>query len=199
MKIETIADLEALYGVPPEGAILKVTDHLTSGYRALVEAAPLVALATGGADGFDCSPRGDPGQVAFVRDPRTLVIPDRRGNNRLDTLRNIVADGRIAALFLVPGCNETLRVNGRAHLSTEPELLDAHVMQNKRPVCCIVIEVAQVYFQCCKALVRSDLWNARVDRASLPTAGELLRGAHAPFPAEEYDAAYPARLKKTLY
>ena len=199
MRIETLDDLCALYGEAPEGAIMKVTDRLTPGYRALVEAAPLVVLATGDADGFDCSPRGDPGQVAFVQDEQTLVVPDRRGNNRLDTLRNIVADGRIAALFLIPGCNETLRINGRAHLSTEPTLLERHAMHGKRPVCCIVIELAEVYFQCARALIRSDLWNARVDRATLPKAGELTAMANPSFDAGPYDAALRERQLRTLY
>ena len=128
-----------------------------------------------------------------------MVILDRRGNNRLDTLRNIVADSHIAALFLLPGCNETLRLNGRAWLSTDGELRTRFAVDGKEPVTVIVIEIAEVYFQCARALMRSDLWNVRVDRASLPSAGEMTKSAWDAFDAESYDAALPARQRATLY
>jgi predicted pyridoxine 5'-phosphate oxidase superfamily flavin-nucleotide-binding protein len=110
--IRTVAELEALYGETSEASIIKVSDRLTEGYSRLIEASPIVALATSGPEGIDCSPRGDPGQVVSIRDERTLVLPDRRGNNRIDSLRNIVRDGRVALLFLIPGSDSTLRVNG---------------------------------------------------------------------------------------
>ena len=198
-RVSSLAELEALYGATPEGATRKVADHLTPPYRRMMEAAPFVALATGGEGGFDCSPRGDRGQVAFALDERTVAVPDRRGNNRLDTLRNIVTDGRIAALFLLPGCNETLRLNGRAWLSTEERLCERFAVDGKRPVTVIVIEIAEVYFQCARALMRSDLWNARLDRAGLPSAGEMTKSAWGAFDAETYDAALPARQAATLY
>ena len=198
-RVGSIAELEALYGTPPEAALRKVADRLTPAYARMLEAAPFVALATGGADGFDCSPRGDRGQVAFALDERRLAIPDRRGNNRLDTLRNIVADGRVAALFLLPGCDETLRVNGRAHLTTHAALRERFTVDGRAPVTIIVIEIVEVYFQCARALLRSDLWNARVDRAALPSAGEMAKSAWGAFDAEGYDAALPARQATTLY
>lgn len=198
-RVGSIAELEAIYGPTPEGAKRKVADHLTPAYQRMLEAAPFVALATGSAEGFDCSPRGDRGQVAFVLNDRTVAVPDRRGNNRLDTLRNIVTDGRIAALFLLPGCLETLRLNGRAWLSADEGLRDSYAVDGKRPATVIVIEITEVYFQCARALMRSALWDVRVDRTALPTAGEMTRSAWEAFDAESYDAALPARQEATLY
>ena len=197
MRIDTLDELRALYGAPPRGAILKVADRLTPAYRRMMEAAPFTALATVGPDGMDCSPRGDRGQVAFALDERRIAIPDRRGNNRLDTLENIVLDGRIACLFLVPGCNECLRIAGRAHLTTK--LCERFAVDGKRPATVIVVEIHAVYFQCARALIRSNLWNARVDRALLPTAGEMTASVDPHFDAAPYDAALPARQRETLY
>ena len=121
--IEDIAALEALYGTPGEASLVKVTDRLTPEYRAWIEAAPFCALATLGPEGLDCSPRGDDGPVVQVVDARTLALPDRRGNNRLDSLRNIVEDGRVALMFMVPGANTVVRLNGRAWLTADAEML----------------------------------------------------------------------------
>lgn len=201
MWIETEADLAARYGEVGAASRDKERPALTPAYRAVIEASPFCVLATVGPEGLDASPRGDgPGFVRVV-DERTLVMPDRRGNNRLDSLRNVVRDGRVALLFMVPGLNETLRVNGRARLSVDPVLLAAHAHAGKTPSTALVIEIETVYFQCARALVRSDLWNpeARRPRADLPSAGTMLAQASEGFDGAGYDAALPARQAATLY
>jgi len=201
MDVTTVAQLEGLYETPHSVSLRKEIDHLTPEYRAMVEASPFFALATCGPDGLDCSPRGDaPGFVA-VTDPRTLVIPDRPGNNRLDSLRNILADPRVALLFLIPGIGETLRVNGTARLVRDEALAERFAVRGKLPTLLIVVSVASVYFQCPKALVRSELWNpARFrDRSDVPTAGRIMAGIAEDFDGAAYDAAYPGRLEATMY
>src|ERR1700759_4338876 len=194
--------LRALYGEPSEPAIAKEVDHVHPHYRAMIEAAPFMVMATSGPDGLDVSPRGDPPGFVVVEDEKTLLIPDRRGNNRADSLNNLVADPRIALLFLIPGVGETLRVNGTAEISVDPVLLERFPAQGKLPRSVLVVHVERVYFQCPKALVRSDLWNPakHVDRKSLPSSGTLLadipRGRVG---GAEYDKAYPERLKATIY
>jgi len=200
-KIDTVAALEALYGQPVEASVIKEVDRLTPPYRAFVEAAPFFALATVGPGGPDCSPRGDaPGFVRVV-DDRTLVVPDRRGNNRIDSLRNIVADPRVGLLFLIPGVGETLRINGTAELDADPALAASFAVDGKHPRLCIRIAIETVYFQCSRALVRSSLWDpaARVDRASVPTAGAMLKACRDSFDAAAYDSALPERVKASLY
>ena len=164
-----MAELEALYPeevYPP--AKVKETDRITKAYRALIEASPFCALATSGPDGLDCSPRGDPKGFVRVVDDKTVVVPDRRGNNRIDSLRNLINDPRVALLFLIPGVSETLRIMGRATISTDPELCASFTMQGKAPRCVLVIAVEQVFFQCAKAIVRSKLWDpsTQVERAT---------------------------------
>lgn len=194
--------LEALYGEPAPTSLLKELDHVSEHYRAFIDASPFLILATSGPEGLDCSPRGDPGGFVRVADPKTLLIPDRRGNNRIDSLRNIVRDPRVALLFLVPGVGETMRVNGRAHISTDPELLASFVMDGKAPRSVIVVSVERVYPQCQKALVRSRLWDParHVARAALPSVGEMMEAiSGGSFDGKAYDAAYPERMKQTLY
>jgi PPOX class probable FMN-dependent enzyme len=201
-RIRDAAALEALYGAPVRRALDKEVDRLTPHYRAFVEAAPFVALASAGAGGLDVSPRGDAAGFVAVADDRTLLLPDRRGNNRIDTLRNVVEDPRVALLFLVPGVGETLRINGRAEISVEPALLDRFAVEGKAPRTVMVVRVESVFFQCSKAIVRADLWNPdrRVARSSLPSAGEILEAlAKDAFDAKAYDAELPTRLKQTLY
>src|SRR3954462_7908213 len=156
--VRTLAELEALYDTPVPTSLTKEVEHLTPLHRLYVEASPFVLIATSGPDGVDCSPRGDaPGFVRVV-DDRTLHIPDRRGNNRLDTLRNLVVDPRIGLLFLVPGIGITLRVNGTAGVSTDPELLDPSPADGKPPTTVVIVHVTSVYTQCPKAIMRSRLW-----------------------------------------
>lgn len=202
MFIETIEQLEALYGGPNAAATVKVADHVTDAYRPFVEAAPFVALATVGPEGVDCSPRGDlPGFVRLA-DARTLIMPDRRGNNRCDSLRNLIADPRCAFLFLVPGSGTCLRVNGRARLSVEPALLESFAVDGKAPRSAIVLTTDAVYFQCARAIVRSKLWDpARyVDPSTLPTPGRILAEMSAEaVGGEAYDREWPARAAASMW
>jgi hypothetical protein len=196
------AALRELYGEPSDGAIAKEIDYVHPHYRAMIEASPFVVMATSGPDGLDVSPRGDPAGFVVVEDERTLLIPDRRGNNRCDSLTNLIDDPRIALLFMIPGVGETLRVNGQAEICVEPALLERFPAQGKLPRSVIVVHVERVYFQCPKALVRSDLWNPakHVERRSLPSAGTILADiTRGRVGGAEYDAAYPARLKATIY
>ncbi len=200
--IKTVEKLESIYGQPVEASIVKEVDHVTPDYRALIEASPFAVLATSGPEGLDASPRGDRPGFTRVHDEKTLMLPDRRGNNRVDSLRNIVRDPRAALLFLIPGVGITLRVNGRAHLSIDPELLASFTMERKAPRSVIVLAVDAVYFQCARAILRSDLWNPEkhVDPQSLPSAGEILAAlTEARVGGAEYDQKWPIRAKQTLW
>lgn len=201
MWIDSEDGLRALYGPASEASLTKEVPALTPQYRALVEASPFCVLATAGPEGLDATPRGDPPGFIRVLDDKTLLIPDRRGNNRIDSLLNIVRDPRVALLILVPGVAETLRINGHGRITTDPALLEPAALDGKVPVTGLVITVASVYFQCAKALVRSRLWDpaAQRDRSELPTPGQMLKGAGAGFDVEAYDKALPARLAATLY
>ena len=200
--LDTVEALEALYGVPNAASTVKEVDYLTPEYRALIAASPFVVLATSGPEGLDASPRGDrPGFVRMV-DERTLMLPDRRGNNRVDSLRNIVRDPRLALLFMIPGSGTTLRVNGRAVLSIDPDLLASFAVDGKPPRSVMVMTIETVFFQCARAVVRSALWDpaARVDPTSLPTPGRMLAalsgGAEG---GKAYDDAWPERAKGSLW
>ena len=200
--ITSLAALNALYAGVDERSIVKVTDHVHPLYRAWIEASPFAVLSTVGPEGVDASPRGDGPGFVVVEDPHTLLLPDRRGNNRVDTLRNIVRDPRVALLFLVPGLGETLRVNGTGTVLVEPALLDRFAVGGKPPRSVLSIRVQEVYFQCSRAVVRADLWNPahHVARGALPTAGAILAALSAErHGGEEYDRALPERVKATLY
>jgi hypothetical protein len=201
--ISTMAELEALYNEPPYGpAVFKEIDHVSDCYREMVEASPFFALATNGPDGLDCSPRGDPRGFVRVIDSKTVAIPDRRGNNRIDSLRNMIHDPRVALLFLIPGMSETLRIMGRVTISTDPALCESFIMQGKVPRCVLVVAVEKVFFQCAKAIVRSKLWDpaTQVERATLPTSGKILAEiTQGKMGGPEHDRQYPERLKATIY
>jgi PPOX class probable FMN-dependent enzyme len=200
--VTSVEALARLYGEPYGPSIAKETDRITVHYRAFIEAAPFCALATVGAEGLDCSPRGDAPGFVRVHDERTLLIPDRRGNNRTDSLRNILYDPRVALLFLIPGCGETIRVNGRAAISTDPELCANFAVNDKLPRAVLIVSVDRIYFQCAKAIVRSKLWDPsrHVDRKSLPTSGTILAEiTGGKLGGEAHDRAAPERLKATLY
>lgn len=200
--VTTIDELEALYGEAVPTSRMKELDHISDHYRRFIEASPFMILATSGPEGLDCSPRGDPKGFVRVRDRRTLLIPDRRGNNRIDSLRNIVRDPRVALLFLVPGVGETMRVNGRARLTTDPALLESFAMEGKLPRTVIAVKAESVYPQCQKALVRSRLWDpaAHIERSQLPSIGEMMEAiSGGGFDGKAYDAAYPERMKQTIY
>lgn len=201
-EITTLEGLESVYDQPvDERSRIKERTFIDVHHQALIEAAPFCVLASVGAGGLDCSPRGDHGTLVRVRDPRTLLLPDRRGNNRIDSLRNIIEDPRVALLFLIPGVGETIRVNGRAVISVDPDLLASFAVSGKPPRCVLVITVETVFFQCSRAVVRADLWNpqTRVDRASLPTAGQLLQAVAHDFDGNAYDAGLGERVRQTLY
>jgi PPOX class probable FMN-dependent enzyme len=200
--IRTVAELEALYDSPVPMSITKEIDHLTDLHRAYVEASPFVLIATSGPGGLDCSPRGDPPGFVRVADEHTLLMPDRRGNNRLDTLRNLVVDPRIGLLFLVPGVGVTLRVNGTAELSTDLELRQSFAVGDKLPTVVIMVTTTAVYTQCPKALIRSQLWDAarHRDASELPSVGEIMEAITlGALDGKAYDAAYPERLRQTIY
>jgi PPOX class probable FMN-dependent enzyme len=196
------AALQALYGEPSPASIAKETDFIHPHYRAMIEASPFMAIASVGPEGLDVTPRGDPPGFVHVLDERTLLIPDRRGNNRLDTLRNIIRDDRVALLFLIPGIGETLRVNGRASISVAPELIERFPFRGTLPKAVIVVRTEAVYFQCPKALIRSELWNPEkhISRKSLPSTGTILADiTKGMLDGAAYDSAYPERLRHTIY
>ena len=200
--IADVATLERLYGAPSEASIVKEVDHVHPVYRKLIEASPFAILATSGPGGLDASPRGDGPGFVVVEGEKTLLLPDRRGNNRTDSLRNIIGDPRVALLFLIPGIGETLRVNGRATISIESTLLRRFAVAGKEPRSVLVIAVETVYFQCSRAIVRADLWNPakHANRSALPSTGAILAAlSNARIGGESYDRALPARVKATLY
>jgi uncharacterized protein len=200
--VTTVEQLERIYGTPNERALWKEIDFLNEDYQAFVKASPLIILATAGDGGTDCSPKGDfPGFVKIL-DARTLAVPDRPGNNRIDNLRNIVVDSRVSLLFLVPGVGETLRVNGRAEITVAPELLATFKVDGKLPRTVIVVKIDSAYFHCSKAFMRSDLWNPEkhVERSNLPSPGAMhKRLTGGAFDAVTYDRELPERAKAGLY
>ena len=201
-RIDDLGTLAALYGEPGEASVRKEIDRLHPHYRAIIEAAPFAVLATAGPDGLDASPRGDAPGLVVVQDDRTLLLPDRRGNNRTDSLRNVIADPRVALLFMVPGMGETLRVNGRAHISVAPDLLARFEVVGKLPRSVLVIAIETAYFQCSHAIMRSALWGAsrHVERETLPSPGAILAAlTQASIDGAAYDRDLPGRLKTSLY
>ncbi|MGZ8157031.1 MAG: pyridoxamine 5'-phosphate oxidase family protein [Burkholderiales bacterium] len=200
--INDLATLERLYGRPAGASVEKEVSHIHPHYRRMIEASPFVVLATSGPGGLDTSPRGDPAGFVLVEDEKTLLVPDRRGNNRVDSLRNIIADPRVALLFLIPGVGETLRVNGRAVISTAPALLQRFDMDSKLPRSVIVVHVETVFFQCSRAIWRSKLWDPAtfIDRTSLPSLGRMIADiSNSRIEAAQYDDGLYERLKGSLY
>jgi PPOX class probable FMN-dependent enzyme len=200
--ITTVEQLEATYGVTNDASTVKLADHVTPLYRVFIEKSPFAALATIGPEGIDCSPRGDLSGFVRVHDTKTLMLPDRRGNNRIDSLRNIVRDPRVALMFLIPGCGNAIRVNGRAHISVDAELLASFKVDGKAPRSVMVMTVEEIYFQCARAIVRSELWNPdkRIDPRTLPTPGQILAEMSAnTVGGEEYDRIWPERAAASLW
>lgn len=200
--ITTLEQLDLLFGEAGEASIKKEVSFVHPHYRALIEASPFAVLATSGPGGLDASPRGDPPGFVVVEDEKTLLIPERRGNNRVDSLRNIVADPRVALLFLIPGVGETLRLNGKASITTSPPLLERFSVDGKLPKCVIVIRVDTIYFQCARAILRSKLWDpvAAGPSRKVPSPGEILSAlTESQFDGEKYDRELRARQRATLY
>jgi len=197
--ITTLPDLEALYGEVGSPARRKVAAHLTPLYRRWIMSSRFCVLTTVGPDGTDGSPRGDDGPVVLELDPGRLAMPDWRGNNRLDSLRNIVVDGRVSLMFMVSGSHTVVRVNGQARLTQDADLRARFEKNQRRPATVIVIEIAEMYTQCARALIRADLW-ARDDSDGLPTPGEILAEmTHGEEGGAPYDSAWPARAEKTMW
>ncbi len=196
--LEDIPALEALYGTPSEAAVIKVTDHLTPAYRRWIMASRFCVLSTVGPEGTDGSPRGDDGPVVLELDARTLALPDWRGNQRLDTLRNIIRDERISLMFLVSGSTSVMRVNGTARLTADETLRDRFEKNGKRPATVIVVKINEVYSQCARAVMRANLWKAD-PTPNLPSVGEMLREVKQDFDDARYDSEWPERAAKTLW
>lgn len=198
--ITELTELERLYGSIARPSVAKVTDHIHPAYRPFIAASPFVALATSGSEGLDVSPRGDPAGFIEIEDDKTLLLPDRRGNNRIDSLRNILQDNRVALLFLIPGIGETLRVNGTAAISSDPALLERFAINNQLPKTVLRVNVESVFFQCSRAIIRSGLWDVKtqISRQALPSTGSILRQI-AEIDGDAYDKALPERLKNSLY
>ena len=202
-RIKTIAELETIYDQKPVlASIAKEIDYLIPQYQKLIELSPFVSLATIGHGGLDCSPRGDHKGFVRVLDPKTLAMPDRRGNNRIDSLRNIVADPRVALLFFIPGSGTTFRVNGKAYLTTDQSLCESFAVEANLPRSIIIIKVEAAYTQCARAILRSNLWDAskHVEKSDVPTIGEMLETVtQGKINAEEYNSNWPLRAKTSMW
>jgi hypothetical protein len=198
--ITTLDDLRSHYGHPSEAATVKVTSHLTPAYRAWIDRSRFCILTTVGPEGTDGSPRGDAGPVVTVLDPRTLALPDWHGNNRIDSLRNIVRDGRVSLMFLISGANNVLRINGTARLTADPDLRARFGKDGKQPRTVIVIRIAEVYSQCARALIRSGLWTSGDQPQGLPTVGDMLcEITDGRIDGAAYDVDWPGRAAQTMW
>jgi PPOX class probable FMN-dependent enzyme len=198
--IRTPEQLQALFGPVGEASLRKEVPVLHPVYRRWIEASPFAVLATCGPQGLDASPRGDPAGLVTIEDERTLLLPERRGNNRADSLHNLLADPRVGLLFFIPGVGETLRVNGRATISTDPALLQRLAHEGKPPVCVLVVSVETVFFQCARAMQRSGLWAGQARPQGVPTAGDMLQAlTESAIDGAKYDRELPARQRSTLY
>ena len=200
--VTTIEQLESIYGTPRESAGVKETDRITPQYRQFIEVSPFAVLATVGPEGVDCTPRGDKPGFVRVADEKTLLMPDRMGNNRMDSWRNILRDPRASLLFIIPGAGNTIRVNGRAEISIDPDLLASFPMDGKLPRSVLVFRVTAIYFQCARAIIRSHLWDPEkhVDPKTLPTPGEILTDlSQNRLDGKAYDVEWPERAKRTMW
>ncbi|PIJ48363.1 flavin-nucleotide-binding protein [Erwinia sp. OLTSP20] len=200
--VRDLDTLHAIYGKPAAPSLIKEVTYIHSLYRPWIEKAPFVVLATAGGGGLDVSPRGDKPGFVQIEDEKTLLLPDRRGNNRLDSLRNLIEDDRLALLFLIPGAGEMLRINGRGEIDIAPALLARFSHEGVLPRSVLRIQVESVYFQCSRAALRSGLWQAesQIDRHQLPSPGAILKAlSRGDVDGAAYDALLPQRLKNTLY
>jgi uncharacterized protein len=199
--VTSLDDLLSIYdGVVPT-ALLKEQDRIIPAYAGFIEVAPFLILATSGQEGLDCSPRGDAPGFVRIADEKTVMIPDRRGNNRVDSLRNIIANPHVALLFMIPGINNTMRINGRAVISRNLALRESFAVEGKPASTVIIVTVDAIYPQCVKALVRSKLWDidSQIPRDRLPSIGDMMKSIAPDFDAIAYERDYPERMKRTLY
>lgn len=197
--IQSIEALEALYEPAVPTSLTKVMTSITPEYRAWIEASRFAILSTVGPEGTDASPRGDDGPVVYIEDAETLLLPDWRGNNRLDSLRNIVRDPRVSLMFMVPGSTNVVRVNGTAVLTDDKALCQRFEKRGKLPKTVIVTKVGELYFQCAKAILRSRLWSGDDESAGLPTAGAFIKAVKADFEAQDYDENYVERAQARMW
>lgn len=200
--VSSLEELATLYDATNPLSLEKETCFLTTEYKSWISQSRFFALATHGTDGLDCSPRGDRPEQAFkILDEKTLLIPDRRGNNRLDSLKNIIENPQVALMFLIPGINEALRIIGEAVIATDHDLINLFTADGTPPKSVIYVNIKAVYFQCARSLIRSDLWNTdnQLNREQVPTAGKMMKSAKASFDADAYDQTLPERQNSTLY
>lgn len=197
--IENIADLEAIYGVPVERSVTKVVTQVTPHYRTWIEGSRFVVISTVGPDGTDGSPRGDDGAVVEILDEQTLLLPDWFGNNRIDTLRNIVSDDRMSLMFMSNSSTNVVRVNGTGCVTVDDALRARFAKKGKLPRSVIVMTIGEMYFQCAKALMRSELWKANSNDALLPSAGDFLKERDAMFDSKTYDEGYVEYAKPKMW
>lgn len=198
--IEDLTALEALYGTPGEASLVKVANELTPTYRKWIMASKFCVLSTIGPEGTDASPRGDDGSVVMELDPKHLALPDWRGNQRLDSLRNIVRDPRVSLMFFVPGSSNVVRVNGTAKVTTDETLLARFERAGKRPQTVTVIQISEAYSQCARAIMRAGLWTSGDQSKGLPTVGDMLKEmTSGAFDGESYDKEWPERAAKSLW
>ena len=197
-RIETLDALDAIYGAPSPRSLTKVVTRLTPAYRKWIGASRFVILSTVGPEGTDSTPRGDDGPVVKIADDRTLLLPDWKGNNRLDNLRNIVRDPRVSLMFLVPGSDNVVRVNGRAVVTADPSVTEQFEQKGRHPKTVTVVTLVEAYFQCAKAVMRAGLWS-RDDSAGLPSAGAFLKEVEPDFDGETYDVTYPDYAKGRMW
>lgn len=198
-KVETIDELEALYDTANPKSLMKVAKRVTPHYRTWIEASRFVILSTVGPEGTDGTPRGDDGPVVKIQDEKTLLLPDWRGNNRLDSLRNIVRDGRVSLMFMIPGSGNVVRVNGKAILTADEKLREQFSKKGMLPKTVIVITIDEMYFQCAKAIMRSKIWQSEDESGTIPSAGDFLKEMETSFDAETYDKEYAEYAKKLLW
>jgi PPOX class probable FMN-dependent enzyme len=202
LTVTAVDELATLYARPSERVLKKEIDHVDAMGRAFIAASPFLVLATASSQGLDCSPKGDkPGFVQVEDDGRKLLIPDRRGNNRIDSLKNLMEDPRIGLIFLVPGANETYRVNGGARVSVDPTLKRRFAVDGREPTTVIVVAVEQAFQHCPKALVRSTLWKAGSGERpkGVPTLGDFAAARAPGTDGSAYDAEYAHRMPSELY
>jgi PPOX class probable FMN-dependent enzyme len=198
--IETLDDLHRHYGQPGEASLKKVADALTPEYRDWIMRSRFCILSTVGPEGTDATPRGDIGPVVCELDERHLALPDWRGNNRIDSLRNIVRDPRVSLMFMITGSTTVVRVNGQARVTADPDMLSRFVQKDRNPRTVTIIRINEIYTQCARALMRAELWSDQDQSAGLPSAGDIIAAmTKGDIDGQTYDQEWPSRAKKSMW